>query len=170
MWRLFGPEGKAAGKIREYIWVMVSAFAAFFLIDPSRSKEAFLKLIGNWHGILVSDEYALYCTWPAELRQACLAHLLRAAKKFAQDPDPDRARGGKRLYKELCRLTKLNRERLTEVEWRVLNMRLKGPINKPKTRDDGLGRVDKIKIRQWQPAYTDINGAYQLPLELTVAP
>ncbi len=110
MWRLFGPEGKAAGKIREYIWVMVSAFAAFFLIDPSRSKEAFLKLIDNWHGILVSDEYALYCTWPAELRQACLAHLLRAAKKFAQDPDPDRACSGKRLYKELCRLTKLNRE------------------------------------------------------------
>ncbi len=33
-----------------------------------------------------------------------------------------------------------------------------------------LGRVDKIKIRQWQPAYADINGAYQLPLELTVAP
>ena len=64
MWRLFGPEGKAAGKIREYIWGMVSAFAAFFLIDPSRSKEAFLKLIGNWHGILVSDDYALYCTAP----------------------------------------------------------------------------------------------------------
>ena len=36
--------------------------------------------------------------------------------------------------------------------------------------DFPLGRVDKIKIRQWQPAYADINGAYQLPLELTVAP
>ena len=75
------------------------------------------------------------------MRQSCLAHLSRAAKKLSQDPVAEIAKGGLRLYKELCRLTKIDRETLTEGEWRALMMRVKGLINLFKKRDDCLGTL-----------------------------
>lgn len=77
-WRMFGP----AGKIKVWLWVMVSCLVTFFMIHTNRSKEGFLELVRNWSGILTSDDYAVYSSWPAELRQSCLAHLSRAAKNF----------------------------------------------------------------------------------------
>jgi transposase len=41
----------------QWLWVMVSDTAAFYLIHPHRSKEAFAALIDDWAGILVSDGY-----------------------------------------------------------------------------------------------------------------
>jgi transposase len=61
------------------LWGMASAQVAFYRIDPRRSKEAFLALIDDWEGILVSDGYGVYQTWVAQ-RQICLAHLIRRAR------------------------------------------------------------------------------------------
>lgn len=92
---MFGP----AGKIKAWLWFMASCLVTFFLVHAKRSKEGFQELVGNWSGILTSDDYAVYSSWPAELRQSCLAHLSRAAKKLSQDPVAEIAKGGLRLYK-----------------------------------------------------------------------
>ena len=149
-WRKFGP----AGKIKEWIWVMVSFLVTFFMVHSNRNKEGFLELIRNWQGILTSDDYAVYISWPAELRQSCLAHLARAAKKLSQDPVAERAKSGLRLYKELCRLTKTDRETLTEGKWRALMMRVKGLINQFKDRDDCLGTLARRLEKDGVSLYT----------------
>ena len=149
-WRMFGP----AGKIKVWLWVMVSCLVTFFMIHTRRSKEGFQELVGNWSGILTSDDYAVYSSWPAELRQSCLAHLSRAAKKLSQDPVAEIAKGGLRLYRELCRLTKIDREALTEGEWRALMMRVKGLINLFKKRDDCLGTLARRLEKDGVSLYT----------------
>ena len=88
------------------------------------------------------------------MRQSCLAHLSRAAKKLSQDPVAEIAKGGLRLYKELCRLTKIDRETLTEGEWRALMMRVKGLINLFKKRDDCLGTLARRLEKDGVSLYT----------------
>ena len=63
---------------------MTSPQAAFYRIDPHRSKDAFFALIDDWEGILVSDGYGVYQNW-VNARQTCLAHLIHTARG---DPDP----------------------------------------------------------------------------------
>ena len=112
-WRRFGPYGRC----KEWVWVMASpGFVTYFNIHPNRNKAAFEELIGLWTGVLISDDYAVYRSWPEELRQACLAQLLRTAKKVFEDPVAEIARGGHSLYKELCCLTKTDKKTLTEGE------------------------------------------------------
>src|SRR5256714_3409992 len=74
----------------QWLWVMVSDAAAFYLIHPHRSKEAFAALIDDWAGILVSDGYGVYQHW-VQARQTCLAHLLRSARGLAACAHPDLA-------------------------------------------------------------------------------
>ena len=76
-WRMFGP----AGKIKVWLWVMVSCLVTFFMIHTRRSKEGFQELVGNWSGILTSDDYAVYSSWPAELRQSCPGPSLQGSQK-----------------------------------------------------------------------------------------
>ena len=149
-WRMFGP----AGKIKAWLWVMATCLVTFFMVHARRSKEGFQELVGNWSGILTSDDYAVYSSWPAELRQSCLAHLSRAAKKLSQDPVAEIAKGGLRLYNELCRLTKIDRETLTEGEWRALMMRVKGLINLFKKRDDCLATLARRLEKDGVSLYT----------------
>jgi transposase len=69
----------------QWLWVMVSDTAAFYLIHPHRSKEAFAALIDDWAGILVSDGYGVYQNW-VQARQTCLAHLIRTARSLGISP------------------------------------------------------------------------------------
>ena len=66
----------------QWLWVMASDAAAFYMIHPHRSKEAFAALIDDWAGILVSDGYGVYRHW-VQARQTCLAHLIRSARGLA---------------------------------------------------------------------------------------
>ena len=77
--------------------------AAYFVIHRHRSKKAFQALIQDWQGILVSDGYAVYTKWVG-LRQTCLAHLIRHAKGLAERKDPEIAKCGAWIHKELQRL------------------------------------------------------------------
>lgn len=150
-WRRFGPYGRS----KEWVWVMASpGLVTFFNIHSNRNRAAFEELIGDWTGFLISDDYALYRSWPAERRQACLAHLLRAAKKVSMDPVAEIAKGGLRLYKELCRLTKTDKKTLTEGEWGALQMRLKGLINKFKDQKDVLGTLAARLDNDWPSLHT----------------
>src|SRR5215475_1679647 len=66
---------------------MVSDAAAFYMIHPHRSKEAFAALIDDWAGILISDGYGVYQNW-VQARQTCLAHLIRTARGLAARTRP----------------------------------------------------------------------------------
>ena len=144
-WRLFGPIEKA----KVWLWVMVSTIVCYFRMDDHRDRNAFEALIGSWSGNIITDDYALYRSWPAEKRQNCLAHICREAKKQAQDPSPDIAKGGQLLYDELCRFTQIDIETLTEPAWRAYQMRLKGLINRFMNREDGLGRLASRLKKSW---------------------
>jgi transposase len=72
----------------QWLWIMATDKVAYYRIDPHRSKDAFLALIDDWKGILVSDGYGVYQDWVHQ-RQTCLAHLIRAARGLSQRRDPD---------------------------------------------------------------------------------
>jgi len=110
------------GKLN-WLWVMVSPAAAFFMVHTNRSKEAFEKLIGAWAGILVSDNYAVYRKW-VNLRQTCLSHLIRTAKGLSERADPELAAFGKWSRKELQRLVRMAKAPPTQGEWRAFYARL----------------------------------------------
>ncbi len=88
----------------QWLWAMVNADAAFYRIDDHRSKEAFLKLVESWNGILVSDGYGVYKNWVND-RQTCLAHLIRDADGLAQRDKPDIRRFGQIIGFRLRELT-----------------------------------------------------------------
>jgi transposase len=79
---------------------MANTAVSYFMIHSHRSKEAFLALIGNWSGILVSDDYGLYRSW-VEKRQTCLAHLIRRAKALSERKNDSIRDFGKSVLKEL---------------------------------------------------------------------
>ena len=41
--------------VLHWLWMMANSSVAYFMIDKNRSKEAFLALVKDWEGILVSD-------------------------------------------------------------------------------------------------------------------
>lgn len=86
-----------------WLWVMVNSTVAFFSVKTSRSKAAFEELIGHWAGILVSDNYRVYRNW-VNLRQTCLAHLIRTAEGLSQRKDETLSWFGGRIRSELQRL------------------------------------------------------------------
>jgi transposase len=101
--RLFGP----AGKVTHWLWAMVCPTLCVFMIQETRSAEAFARLIGDWAGILVSDGFVVYLKWAGKARQSCLAHLMRRAKKFEEDPSPEIAQGGRWIRSELGHLIEM---------------------------------------------------------------
>ena len=46
-----------------WLWVMANCSVGYFLIHRNRSKKAFLELIQDWKGILISDNYGTYVKW-----------------------------------------------------------------------------------------------------------
>ena len=131
----------------QWLWVMTSPAVAFYRIDPSRSKEAFLALIDDWDGILVSDGYGVYQTWVAK-RQTCLAHLIRRARGLAQRHDPQLAAFGTRAVAELQRLCHMAHSPPTGGEWRAWYARLCALINRYHDRKDEAGKLVRHLLRE----------------------
>jgi len=84
-----------AGKLH-WLWVMVTAGVAVYLVHPRRSREAFNELIQHWQGILVSDNYRVYQNWVNQ-RQSCLSHYIRKARGLAENSDEEMAHFGKQM-------------------------------------------------------------------------
>jgi len=106
-----------------WLWVLTSSSVAFFMIDTRRNKAAFKKLIGEWTGLLVSDGYKLYTKWVG-LRQTCLAHLIRDARKLSQSKDKEIAQFGTSALAELQRLCHMAHAPPTLGQWRAFYARL----------------------------------------------
>jgi len=89
-----------------WLWVLACDNSAFFMVHANRSKVAFLALIKDWQGILVSDDYRIYTNWVG-LRQTCLAHLIRKATKLSENSDRKISEFGisaQTLLKQLCHM------------------------------------------------------------------
>lgn len=103
------------GKL-QWLWAMVNPVVAFFMIHPNRSKEAFLQLIADWRGILISDHYGVYVNW-VNKRQACLAHLIRKAKALTEMKDESIRSFGESILKHLQLLCHWARKPPDEKQW-----------------------------------------------------
>ena len=141
---LFGP----AGRKRHWLWAMVSSRLCYFMIMNTRSAKAFAGLVGDWAGILVSDGYALYLKWSGTARQSCLAHLIRMARKFAEDSSPEIARGGRWILAELRRLVKMAHNPPTFGEYAAWRGRFLRCVRKYKDFEGELGTYATTLLRE----------------------
>ena len=130
-----------------WLWVMVGPVVAFFMIHKHRSKEAFEALVKGWQGILVSDGYALYQKW-VNLRQTCLAHLIRKARALSMRADPELAKCGAWTMRELQRLCQMANAPPTRGEWLAFNARLFRLTQMYSDRDDDAGRLVRQLLRE----------------------
>ena len=130
-----------------WLWTMANATVAYFMIHPNRSKEAFLALIDDWAGVLVSDGYGVYRKW-INLRQTCLAHLIRTAKGLSEKKDPEMAAFGNKVMNELKRLCHMANAPPTEGQLRIFYARFIHLIFQHKERKDEAGKFARRLIRE----------------------
>lgn len=131
----------------EWLWTMTNQQASWFMIHKNRSEEAFQKLIADWQGILVSDNYGVYRKW-AKLRQTCIAHYVRRARKLSELSDPELAHFGKRLLAEFSLLCTWNREEPTQGQWRAFIARFMGLLRSHENRDDEAGLFARLILAE----------------------
>lgn len=139
---------KNGGKLH-WLWVMVGPLVAFFMIHPNRSQKAFAELIGYWNGILVSDNYAVYRKW-TNLRQTCLAHLIRQAKALALRKDPELAACGKWARDELQRLCKMAHEPPSRGEWSAFFARFCRLIDLYRDSESDAGKLVRLLEKEME--------------------
>ena len=87
---------------RRWLWVLCSPQVVYFLTHYSRGKGAANGLLGDFDGILVTDQHGGYNDYPIEKRQLCWAHIIRKFKKISERV----GRAGV-LGKQLWRLSRL---------------------------------------------------------------
>jgi transposase len=131
----------------QWLWIMATDKVAYYRIDPHRSKDAFLALIDDWKGILVSDGYGVYQDWVHQ-RQTCLAHLIRSARGLSQRRDPDLAACGQRALKELQRLCDMAHSPPTGGQWQAWYARFCRLLNRYQQRSDDAGRLVRRLARE----------------------
>ena len=144
---------------RHWLWVMAHPEVAYFQIHPTRSKAAFIQLIGDWMGLLVSDGYLLSQRWQGR-RQSCLAHLIRTAKGLAESVEARMAHFGGRVHAELPRLCHMGRERPTVGQWRAWYARFCALLTQHTTREDKAGTFARRLKREGESlwAFLDVEG------------
>ena len=125
-----------------WLWAMVNTTVAYFKVHPKRSKEAFAALIEDWVGILVSDGYGVYQRW-VELRQTCLAHLIREARGLSERKNPEIAAFGRRALAELQRLCSMAHAPPNVGKWRAFYARLSRLISQHHDREDEAGKFSR---------------------------
>lgn len=84
-----------------WTWVFRSATFTLFKIDPRRSSEVLIEVLGReFAGVLGCDYFSAYRKYMREfgvLVQFCLAHLLRDIRFLAEHPNSQNRAYGKRL-------------------------------------------------------------------------
>ena len=79
--------------INHHLWYTGNDDLALFHVDRHRSSDVAKMLLGScFDGVLHADGYAAYNAVDAQVRQTCLAHLMRTAKEIKQEILQRRAR------------------------------------------------------------------------------
>ena len=134
------------GKLR-WLWVLANAVAAFFMVHERRSREAFEVLIEEWKGVLMSDGYGVYQSW-VNLRQTCLAHLIRDAEWLAERVEVSIQDFGKRGLKLLRRLCSMAHAPPDEKHWNEFYVELLDLIFDNVQRTDAAGTFARRLLRE----------------------
>ena len=130
-----------------WLWVLANSTVALFMIHRKRSLAAFKELVKEWTGILVSDGYGVYRQW-VNLRQTCLAHLIRDARALAQNSNPELAKFGYKALTELQRLCHMAHAPPTIGEWRAFYARFISLITRHHGQDDAAGKFAARLLRE----------------------
>jgi transposase len=138
---------------------MANPAVASFQIHPNRSQAAFVQLIGDWTGILVSDDCGIYQSWE-DLRQSCLAHLICTAQGLAESVEVGMARFGGQVHAELQRLCPMGTERPTVGQWRAWYARFKQLLNQYAAQEDKAGTLARRLEREGESlwVFLDVQG------------
>lgn len=131
----------------QWLWIMATDTVTYYRIDPHRSKEAFVALIDEWQGILVSDGYGVYQDWVHQ-RQTCLAHLIRTARGLSQRHNADLAACGQSALKELQRLCHMAHEPPSGGPWQAWYARFCRLLDRYQQRSDEAGRLVRRLARE----------------------
>lgn len=134
------------GKLK-WLWVMVNASVAYFMVHSRRSKEAFLTLIDDWRGILVSDNYKVYVSW-MNGRQSCLAHYIRRAKGLCEDKNESIKEFGELILKELRLLCMWAKSPPSKRKWNNFYSRFITLLFLYEGGDDKAGKFAKLLLRE----------------------
>lgn len=110
------------GKL-QWLWVMVTATVALYLVHPKRSGKALKALIKDWQGILVSDNFSVYKNW-IHKRQNCLAHFIRKAKKLSESADDQLSKFGDQMHCHLRLLCHYAKAPPSNSQWTIFYVRL----------------------------------------------
>ena len=79
---------------KRWVWIATSSKSAYYKIDPSRSREAFSRIIGSkFQGTLTTDRYGAYNAHEGK-RQRCLSHVRRDIEKISDRSGIDGMLGG----------------------------------------------------------------------------
>ncbi|MGE3541541.1 MAG: IS66 family transposase [Candidatus Tectimicrobiota bacterium] len=124
----------------QWLWTMATDTVSLYLMHPHRSKEAFVALIDEWQGILVSDGYGVY-QHGVNRRQTCLAHLIRTARGLSEKGDPALAACGAWALAELQRLCHMAKAPPSGGEWNAWYARFCTLIHRYHERKDEAGRL-----------------------------
>jgi transposase len=135
-----------SGKLK-WLWTMVNHTVAFFMVHPNRSKMAFDQLVGDWKGILVSDNYGVYVNW-VNSRQTCLAHYIRKAKALCERKDKSISRFGKTVRKQLQQLCHWAKAPPSEKQWTDFYSGLLLNLILFESADDDAGRLARSLLRE----------------------
>lgn len=79
--------GWKIGDVYACLWVVVTPTVTVFKIQAERSRAAAMKLLGKVSGLLGSDRYSVYDSWPTHRHQFCWAHLARLFVRFSERSD-----------------------------------------------------------------------------------
>ena len=125
---------------------MVNTAVAFFMVHPNRSKDAFMALIEDWKGILVSDNYGVYVKWMK--RQSCLAHYIRQAKALTEHKAQDIKQFGNAVLKELRLLCHWAKGPPNDNEWTAFYTRFIDLITHHEESNNDAGKLSRCLIRE----------------------
>lgn len=129
-----------------WLWTMVNCTVAFFMVHPNRSKEAFMALIEDWKGILISDNYGVYVKWIK--RQSCLAHFIRQATALAEHKSEQISQFGAAVLKELRLLVHWAKSPPDNSEWSAFYTRFIQLITEHEESKNDAGKLSRALIRE----------------------
>ena len=136
-----------------WLWAMVNKNIAFYRIDPNRSKRAFEDLVQDWSGILISDSYALYCSW-TNSRQTCLAHLIRKAKGLSERKKLDLRRFGNIITASLQQLCHFAKSPPDPKKWNQFYSHLLFALSLYEDDQNDAGRLARQIVREIESLWT----------------
>ena len=108
------PRGGGGYPSTWWLWTLTAGAASVFGVHLSRGKAAARELLGEFDGVLVTDDLGSYSVVPEHRRQLCWAHLMRHFIAIGERPGRGGAIGRRLLL--LARATIRTRHRFERGE------------------------------------------------------